>query len=113
MEKLRNFFRQHRLVREAFLWAIPAFVFGAVLRALFMRYLPYAFWGADSRSYYYFAHKLLSHGAISLGDKRRYLYPILMVPVSLFPGGALRWLPLFQHTLGVVTIWPLAYVIRK
>ena len=113
MEKLRNFFRRHPLVRDAFFWAIPAFVFGAVLRALFMSYLPYAFWGADSRSYYYFAHKLLSHGAISLGDKRRYLYPILMVPVSLLPGGPLKWLPLFQHTLGVVTIWPLAYVVRK
>ena len=113
MERLQDFFRRHPFVRDAFLWALPALVFGAVLRALFVSYLPYAFWGADSRSNYYFAHKLISHGAISLGDKRRYLYPILMVPVSLLPGGALRWLPLFQHTLGLATLLPLAYVVRK
>ena len=78
-----------------------------------MSYLPYASWGADSRSYYTFAHKLFFNGWISLGDKRRFLYPILMVPVSLLPGGALRWLPLVQHTLGLATLLPLAYVVRK
>src|ERR1700691_2790043 len=113
MEKLRDFFRRHPLVRDAFLWAIPALGFGAFLRALFMSYLPYAFWGADSRSNYGFANMLLQHGGISLNDKRRFLYPLLLLPVSLFPGGALRWLPLFQHSLGFLTLVPLAYVARK
>ena len=113
MEKLREFFRRHPIVRDALVWALPALVFGALLRALFMSYLPYAFWGADSRSNYGFANMLLQHGGISLNDKRRFLYPLLMLPVSVLPGGALRWLPLFQHTLGVVTLLPLAYVVRK
>src|ERR1700761_9094108 len=113
MEKLRNFFRRHPLVRDALLWAIPALIFGGILRALFMSYLPYAFWGADSRSNYGFANMLLHYGGISLNDKRRFLYPLLMVPVSVLPGGALRWLPLFQDTLGIVTLVPLAYVVRK
>jgi len=78
-----------------------------------MSYLPYAFWGADSKSNYSFAHILIYHGGISIGGKRRFLYPILMLPISLLPGGALRWLPLCQHTLGVATLLPLAYVIRK
>ena len=78
-----------------------------------MSYLPYAFWGADSKSNYSFAHILIYHGGISLGGKRRFLYPILMLPISLLPGGALRWLPLFQHTLGVASLLPLAYAVRK
>jgi hypothetical protein len=36
-----------------------------------------------------------------------------MVPVSLLPGGPLRWLPLIQHALGVLTLVPLAYCVRK
>ena len=78
-----------------------------------MSYVPYALWGADSRSYFSFAHKLFNNGWISLGQKRRYLYPILLVPVTMLPGGPLRWLPLIQHTFGVLTLIPLAYVVRK
>ena len=113
MHRLQSFFRRHPLIRDAFIWALPALAIGAVLRALMMSYLPYAVWGADSRSYYSFAHKLFYNGWFSLGDKRRFLYPLLMVPVSILPGGALRWLPGIQHTLGLITLLPLAYIVRK
>lgn len=86
---------------------------GALLRALLMCCLPYAVWGSDSRSYYTFAHKLLYHGWISLGDKRHYLYPLLLAPISMLPGGVLRWLPLIQHPIGLISLIPLAYIIRK
>jgi hypothetical protein len=39
-----------------------------------LSYLPYAYWGSDSRSYYGFAEQLLDTGKLSLYDKRRYLY---------------------------------------
>lgn len=107
------FFARHPVVRDAVCWAIPALLFGAFLRVLLISYLPYAFWGADSRSYYSFAHKLISEFYVSLDEKRRFLYPILMVPVSLLPGPPLRWLVILQHALGVATIVPLAYVVRK
>src|ERR1700733_2674871 len=113
MGKLRSFFQRHPLVRDAILWTIPALAFGAVVRALLLSYLPYAYWGADSRSYFSFAHRLFHDGAFSLGGKRRFLYPILMVPVTMLPGGPLRWLPWFQHALGFATLLPLGYVIRK
>jgi hypothetical protein len=109
----RSFFQRHPILREAICWAIPALIIGAVLRILFMAYLPYAFWGADSRSFYSFAHKLFYSGSLSLGDKRRYLYPILMVPITLLPGAPLRWLAFFQHTFGLLSLLPLAYAIRK
>lgn len=111
--RLRQFFAHHPLLRDAVLWAIPAMIFGAALRLLLLSYMPYAYWGSDSRSYYRFADMLLSEGYISLGEKRRYLYPLLMLPVSLLPGETLRWLAWLQHGLGVITLVPLAYVLRK
>lgn len=110
---IRIFFARHPVVRDAVLWAIPAILFGAALRLLMLSYLPYAYWGSDSRSYYSFAHKLLTEGYISLDEKRRYLYPILMVPVSLLPGSPLKWLAWLQHGFGLLTLIPLAYIVRK
>ena len=111
--RTRLFLDRHPLVRDALRWAIPAIIFGAALRLLLLSYLPYAFWGADSRSYFGFAHKLVTEGNISLPEKRRFLYPILMVPVALLPGAPLRWLAVLQHALGVVSLVPLAYIVRK
>lgn len=113
METLRTFARRHPVVMEALLWSIPALLFGAMLRILLTSYLPYAFWNADSRSFYVFTQKFMQHGWFSLGDKRRYLYPLLLLPISELPGGVLRWLPVFQHTFGLITLVPLAYVVRK
>jgi hypothetical protein len=112
-ERLRSFWSRHPILREVMIWAIPALLVGAVLRGLMLSYLPYAYWGSDSRSYYSFAHKLLSDGYISLDEKRRFLYPIFMVPVSLLPGAPLRWLAWLQHGFGLLTLLPLAYVVRK
>lgn len=110
---LRDFFRRHPAVGDALKWSVPALLCGMVLRGLLLSYLPYAHWGSDSRSYYYFAHQLLGEGYLSLGAKRRFLYPILMVPVSLLPGEPLRWVAWLQHGLGLASIVPLAYVLRK
>lgn len=111
--RLRAFFARHPVLRDVVLWALPALLVGGVLRVLMLSYLPYAFWGSDSRSYYSFAHQLLSSGYVSLDEKRRFLYPILMVPVSLLPGSPLRWLAVLQHALGLLTVLPVAYVARR
>lgn len=111
--RLQRFLARHPLVRDALLWAIPALIFGAVLRGLLLHYLPYAYWGSDSRSYYGFTEQFLDTGKISLYDKRRYLYLIGMLPVTLLPGSPLKWLALLQHGAGLLTVLPLAYAIRK
>jgi len=113
MESLRTFARRHPLAIDALLWAIPALLFGALLRILLTSYLPYAYWNADSRSFYTFTQKFVQHSWLSLGDKRRYLYPLLLLPISYLPGGVLRWLPILQHTFGLITLVPLAYVVRR
>lgn len=110
---LAGWFRRHPLVADTLRWAIPTLLVGGILRILFVSYMPYALWGADSRSFFQFTHKLFLNGSFSLGDKRRYLYPLLMPPVTVLPGGTLRWLPIFQHAFGWVTLIPLAYIVRR
>lgn len=112
-ERLRLFFTRHPILRDAVLWAIPALLFAAFLRVLFLSYSPYAYWGSDSRSYFSFAHKLLTEGYISLDSKRRFIYPILMAPISALPGPPLKWVAIIQHLLGLLSLLPLAYVVRK
>src|SRR5215213_3527348 len=111
--RLREFLRTHPSVRDALLWAVPALVFGALLRGCLLYYSPYAYWGADSRSYFDFAYKLFGEHYVSLIEKRRFLYPIFIAFVTLLPGAPLRWLPWIQHGLGLLTLVPFAYVVRK
>jgi hypothetical protein len=110
---LRAFLQRHPLVRDALVWAVPALILGGILRTLMLCYLPYAYWGSDSRSYYGFTEQLLDTGKLSLYDKRRYLYLIGMLPVTLLPGSPLKWLAWLQHAFGLLTLVPLAYCVRK
>ncbi len=110
---LRRFFSRHPLLRDAILWAIPALIFGAILRLLLLSYSPYAFWGSDSRSYFGFTNGVLNDFYFSLNEKRRYLYPIFLLPVSLLPGSALRAIAWIQPLLGLLTIVPFAYIVRR
>jgi hypothetical protein len=107
------FFRRHPLLRDALLWAIPALVVGAALRVLFLSYSPYAYWGSDSRSYFGFTNGVWTEFYFSINEKRRYLYPIFMLPISLLPGSALRATAWIQAGLGVLTILPFAYIVRR
>src|SRR4030095_3857864 len=109
----RRVFQRHPIVRDAVYWAGPALLIGAVLRLLLLSYMPYAYWGSDSKSYFSFVHQLLDQGVVNLEEKRRFLYPLFLVPISVLPGEPLRWLAWVQHALGVVTLFPLAYVVRR
>ena len=95
------------------MWSLPALLLGAILRALLLSYLPLGYWGTDSKSYYGLAHRLLTEGVYENEEKRRYLYPLLMVPVSMLPGVPMRWLVWLQHGAGLLSVLPLAYVVRR
>ena len=69
--RLRAFFKNHPVLREVLLWSLPALLVGGALRVLLLSYLPYGYWGSDSKSYYSFAHMLLTEGYVSLDEKRR------------------------------------------
>jgi hypothetical protein len=104
---------RHPLVRDALLWAIPALFFGAALRLILLYYSPYAYWGSDSRSYFGFTNGVLSEFYFSLNEKRRYLYPIFLLPVTLLPGSALKALAWIQAGLGLATVLAFSYFVRR
>jgi hypothetical protein len=110
---MNAFFRRHPLLRDALLWSVPALLFGAALRLILLHYSPCAFWGADSRSYFGFANGVLNDFYFSLNEKRRYLYPIFLLPVAALPGCPLRTLAWIQAGIGLATIVPFAYTVRR
>ena len=101
------------MLRDVLLWSVPAILIGAALRIILIYTSPYAFWGADSRSFMGFANGVLTDNYWSINEKRRYLYPIFLLPLSLLPGGTLRWLAWIQPALGLASILPLAYMVRR
>ena len=111
--RLTAFFSRHPLVRDALIWAVPAVAVGIALRLVLLSYSPYAYWGDDSRSYFGFTSGVLNDFYFSINEKRRYLYPVFLLPLSLLPGGTLRILPWVQAAGGVLTILPFAYLVRR
>lgn len=112
-ERFHIWLARHPVLRDVLFWSIPALLAGAALRLILIYTSPYAFWGADSRSFMGFANGVLTDGYWSINEKRRYLYPIFLLPISLLPGGTLRWLAWIQAGLGIASIFPLAYMVRR
>lgn len=110
---VRRFFVRHPLVRDALVWALPALVFGAILRLLLLSYSPYAFWGSDSRSFMGFTNGVITEFYFSINEKRRYLYPLFIFPMAFLPGGVLIALGWIQAVLGLLAILPFAYIVRR
>jgi len=103
---------RHPVARDAILWALPAIFLGAILRLMMLKFSPYAYFGSDSKSFYGFAYTFLDSFDISLNEKRRYIYPIFLLPLSALPGSPLKWIAWTQHVLGLLTLIPLAYIVR-
>lgn len=113
MSRFARFFRDRPALRDAILWALPALVCGLLLRVWLCAASPYAYWGSDSSSYYAFAYRLFEEGNWIMPEKREYVYPYLLALITVLPGVPLKWLLLFQHGLGLLTLIPLAYCVRK
>jgi hypothetical protein len=101
------------MIRDALVWSVPALLAGAFVRLILLASQPFAYWGSDSSSYFWFAQRLLTEGAISLPAKRQLLYPIFLVPVAALPGATLVWLAWLQHALGLATVAVVGYCVRK
>ncbi len=110
---LSAFFARHPLLRDALIWSLPALLFGAWLRLLLLHYSPYAYWGSDSRSFFGFTNGVMTDFYFSLNEKRRYLYPIFLLPITLLPGPALVALAWIQAVMGLATVVVFGYIVRR
>jgi hypothetical protein len=96
------------------LWlCLPALVLGAAMRLSVMVALPEAYYGSDSNSYFQTTAKLWSDGDFELGAKRRWIYPLVLVPTPALPGRTLQWIAAAQHALGLLTVFGIGWVVLQ
>ncbi len=99
-------------LRECFLLCLPALIFGAILRIWFLAVIPEAYYGSDSPSYFEATAKLWSrnHGRTLFTEKRRWLYPMLLMPLPALPLSPARTIPILQSILGLATVYGIGWV---
>ncbi len=105
--------RRRPALRDALLWSLPALGLGLAVRAVLAWVFPFAWCGSDSFSYWEFPASVLYGDEWKFTGKRRWLYPILLLNLSVLPGRTLVWLMVFQKAAGLLSIPALGYAIRK
>jgi hypothetical protein len=98
-------------LRNCLLLCIPAIVIGGYLRFELLRSVPVIFYGPDGNSYFHTVAELWMRGVLKIDEKRRWLYPLLLVPLPLSPFSpavALAWV---QHMLGLLAVIPLGWIV--
>lgn len=99
--------------KECVRLALPAVIVGTLIRLCFFVVSPETYLGDDSFSYMDAARTFYSEGEIEFEEKRRYLYPLLLLLTVKVPFIAPVYLmTLIQNTLGVLSIIPFVYVAR-
>lgn len=94
-----------------FIWlCLPALLLGLVMRLHFLWVTPQGYFGADSGSYYQFAHDLFTEGVFELNPKRRWFYPIVLALLTPLPAACWYLVPLFQHLLGLATVVGIGWI---
>lgn len=99
-------------LRRCFMLCLPALLIGALLRIWFLAAIPEAYYGSDSPSYFEATAKLWSrnHGRTLFTEKRRWLYPMLLMPLPLLPVSPARTIPIFQALLGLGTVFGVGWI---
>jgi len=99
------------LLANCLLLSIPALLIGGWLRLEMMQTLPVIFYGSDSHSYFRSAVELWTRGALDLPEKRRWLYPLLLLPLPLSPFSPSATLLVIQHMMGLLVVVPLGWIV--
>jgi len=91
---------------------LPALVLGAILRISFLAALPEGYYGPDSNSYFDTTSSLWLHGKWDLGPKRRWVYPLLLLPTPVLPGRNIAAIAVIQHTVGLlITVLGIGWIV--
>jgi hypothetical protein len=92
-------------------WCLPALIVGAVLRLGLLSAIPETYFGADSRSFFQATEKLwgLDH-RLDFSEKRRWIYPLLCLPLPALPCSPALAISISQHLLGLATIFGVGWI---
>lgn len=94
------------------LWlCLPALVIGAVIRIWVLSAIPEGSYSADSASYFETTRKLLVKHEFIVAHKRRWLYPLVLIPTYFIPPSPVRVIPVIQHIVGLVTIFGIGWIV--
>ena len=99
--------------RRVLLLCVPALIVGFVFRVSFMFAMPEIYYGADSNSYFEGAWKLWTQGDFFLNEKRRFLYPIVLMFMPLLPNNTAVDTAVVQHLLGLVIVVGIGWIVAQ
>ncbi|MEP6671073.1 MAG: hypothetical protein ABJF10_18075 [Chthoniobacter sp.] len=97
--------------RRCVLLCLPALVLGAILRLSLLTALPEGYYGPDSNSYFDTTSALWLKHKWDMGPKRRWVYPLLLIPTPILPGRNIATIAVIQHTFGLlVTVLGMGWI---
>lgn len=103
--------------RRCLLLCLPALIIGAALRISMLAALPEGFYGPDSNSYFSTAKRLWNEHKWSVGEKRRWAYPVFLAALPPLPSTPSRIVPVVQHAAGLASLigigWIVGHVTRR
>ncbi len=103
--------------RRCILLCLPALLIGAALRISMIAALPEGYYGPDSNSYFSTAKRLWNEHKWSVGEKRRWVYPVFLAALPPLPGTPSRIVPVVQHVAGLASLigigWIVGHVTRR
>lgn len=97
-------------LRRCLLLCAPALLLGLWLRAQVLIATPEAMLTADTNSYWDCVSRLWNDGKFSIPEKRRWLYPLLLMPAPALPGNTPQAVALAQHALGLLAILGVGWI---
>ena len=75
-----------------------------------MMALPEGYCGTDSNSYFETTTSFWTENHLALKSKRRWIYPLLLLPTPALPGRTVTVIAFAQHVLGLGLDWLLTQV---
>ena len=90
--------------RRCLLLCSPALLLGLWLRVLVLHATPEAMLTADTNSYWDSVSHLWNDGKFEIPEKRRWLYPLLLMAAPALPGNTPQVVARVQHAAGLLAI---------
>ena len=97
--------------RDCLRLCLPALLLGAFLRISFVASIPEAHYSADAGSYFEAADYRWNRHKTKFNEKRRWLYPVLLLGAPLLPGSTAKAVAVTQHAVGLAAVVAAGWVV--